>query len=265
MPRTGFRDALSIGVRAPQAPAQYDQNNEAQFRAMVEQVFASLQRAPVPPRIESVDLTFDGDALSLKAIGGPEVMTALFEIADNADFTDPIVSTTEALTVGAAHTESSSSLAAADRDKKWYGRVTPYSRAATGGAWPGVPVQDAEYVGVLASAKTPRITNASVAQVVQGTCSTSLPLKNRVTVAFIDDDVAGYTWKCTRYENSVAVLLIDSGIALSTTTLDDEIAAEADVGGSDGGAIIYLVEITGSSGVVDSKWTQTLNQPRTDC
>lgn len=263
--RTGGRESLQVGVRLPTPPAAYDPQDQARLRSLLETALARLQRQPAPPRLTSIDLTYDVSAgtLSLKAVGGPDIQSALFEIADNASFTSPLVDATGDFTDGVSHTKTSAALGTSDTGKVWYARVTPYS-AAGGTGWEGTAAQDTIPVPAPTPTKTPRIASATVENTVAGTCSTSLALKNRVTVSFIDDDLTGYTWDCTRYENGEAIIGVASDQALSTTTVDDEIDAESDLLGTEI-SISYQVEVSGPDGLVDSAFTQALTQPRTAC
>ncbi len=127
------------------APAPYyDARNEAQFRRQLELLF---EQEVVAPRLVSVDLTFDGsdDKLYLRAVGGQGMQSAKFEIDDDAAFGSPKLSVTVALAEGQVSTQSTTALIAAERDKTWYGRVTPYS-GASGSGIVGTPLEDSVFV-----------------------------------------------------------------------------------------------------------------------
>jgi hypothetical protein len=134
-----------------------------------------------------------------------------------------------------------------------------YGRNAGGATGPMLPVEIGQYTA--APTLRPRITSATVAQQAPGTCSPAVPLRNRISVSFADTTGSAETWAVQRFENGVEWGAVAVGIALSTTTQDDEITGAF---ASDSGADIDVAYLVSTSGG-ETMWTQTLRQPRTSC
>lgn len=137
-----------------------------------------------------------------------------------------------------------------------------YGKNLAGEAGPMLPVEIGQYTPT--STKTPRFTDASFETVDVGSCTTSRPLKNRITVAFIDP-MDGYTWEVVRFQNGdpSTAILVANGIPLTTLTQDDTMDAEYDLLGT---SIDYSYRVqVRSGGVADTMWTQVQTIPVTAC
>lgn len=143
-------------------PLKTGQTKFFNVRAIAEDsgIASSWQRVAMPlteiPTVSGVDLTFDEatDRLRLTAVGATHCRSALFEISADPTFATGVTTARVSLVSAGEHTLNRA-VVSADRNKIWYGRVTPFNGPLTNTPTPlntglaGVPVRDTQFIPLI--------------------------------------------------------------------------------------------------------------------
>lgn len=165
-------------------------------------------------QLVSVDITYDQklNTLSLKAVGGNGVASARWEISDDPAFGTTILNTSDTLIDGESKTKTTAALTAAQRFKKWYGRVTPYSGAGLTGTQ-GTPMQDSVYAGGDGPLVAPRAELSADADTADVYAVVFSPSGEQITLQVMLED-GGSVWSLVGSNGSVVAHYVASSTEL---------------------------------------------------